>query len=269
MFLPGKDCMPHRVDVFRPGNLLYQQRPERNWLLNPEHKFTGWVLPVEFDGKRFSLPLVTINPQAAESERISINWLDCRRPELGQAIGRDLGKLIAPLVDKNTVLITPPSSKSVGMATQALATAIQISGRQDLGLVKISGWRTADVGQHFELQASEIASVPDGKVWFAMSNDGDRFGTNYTPVTGVRKSMWLGRIEEELLAGKRVIAIDDVATMRATIHAWELLLAACKVKEEFIVTAAVEGDFQMEPNHQALIRIPEIRGAVDAAVMAR
>ncbi|MBU2051579.1 MAG: hypothetical protein U1C50_02590 [Patescibacteria group bacterium] len=250
-------------------DLLWEPKKDRKWGLPAEHKYTGWVLPVNFDGKSFSLPLVTINPEAPKNERISINWLDCRQSELGQAIGRDLGKLIAPLVDSNTILITPPSSKSIGMATQALATAIQVSGRHNLDLIKISGGKTAEIGNQFELQSDEIIAIPDMQLWHAMSKNGNRFGVNYTPVTRTRKSMWFSRKEQELLAGKRVIAVDDVATTKATISAWELLLSACEIKEEFIVTAAVEGEFQPETNHLAMIRIPEIRGGVDKAVIAR
>ena len=259
-----------RLTEYRPENFLDNYRADKPLGLPKEYRCTHWVLPVRFDNKGFNLPLVTVNPRVAIKERISIAWLDCREKGLGEAIGRDLGRLVAPLVDENTVLFTPPSKKSIGMATQVLATAIQSTRNQNLELVKIQGCKTAELERFFELQSDQIDRVADMQLWHAMGDHGDRFGVNYTPVTGTRKSMWLGVSEQERLTGKRVIAIDDVATTRATINAWELLLSQeCRGKEEYVATAAIEGDFQMEANHLALIRLPEIHGPIDMGMFGK
>lgn len=247
---------------YNTDNFLDNHRARRPLGLPEGYRCTHWVLPVGFDDKSFNLSLVTVNPKAAIEARISIAWIDCREKGLGEAIGRDLGQLVTPLVDEKTILITPPSKKSIGMAVQVLATAIHGSGNQDLELVKIHGSKTAFL-------ENQIAEREDMVLWQSRNKGGDIFGVNYTPVTGTRKSMWLEAGELSRLTGQRVIAVDDVATTRATIKAWELLLATGAIKEEFIVTAAVEGEFQMETNHQALIRLPEIRGRIESALLGR
>ena len=255
------------VRDFSPQNFLSKKETDLRWQLNEGHHFTGWVLPVVFDMKTFNLPLVTVNPRESEDRWISVNWLNSAIPELGLAVGRDVGRLAANLVTDGTVLMTFPSSKSQGMAVEALATSMQFSGKQDLDMVRIPGCKTEDLGRFFELQAGQIATVENMQIWHAMSDDGSKIGVNFLPVTGIRKSMWLGADELKRVNGKDIMGVDDVATTRATINAWELLLSqATSVDKVSIVTAAVEGEFQMGSNHRTLIRLPEILGSVDLAM---
>lgn len=226
-------------------------------------EYTGKVLPVNFSAKEFYLPIATINPGEKKEEHISIAYFDPRRPDLVRAAAHDMGEIIARLPEKTTVMMFPPSSKSMALSYLVCAETMLALGKQDVKMMHFSGGDDQFLAQ----SGIKIKSKGDA-VWHGEDVIGKSiWGVSYQPVTALgtqrQKHLWLTEAELHVLReidSRGVILGDDIVTTRATIGAMKTVLKFLNwdAQKMPVVAAALEGNEPCSDSSiKSVIRLPE------------
>ncbi|MCA9382410.1 hypothetical protein KC660_03325 [Candidatus Dojkabacteria bacterium] len=204
---------------------------------------------VNLAGQKVNLPMQLVKTNSAE---LLLAWVDAKREEITTYGALALSELLDEV--NPSIVISPFSSKSIPMATQAVGDWNSRHNR-DVPLFVLYG------GKDEKIVKSQIGS--------------DGFYLNYNPVTSTQQAKYIGLsqhlahiIQKELSYGNKVAILDDVYGTGATVNAVRKIIALAvqhKIKDSqlpvLVVSRELEGEYEEQKIDSVLasIIIPIIR----------